>query len=47
MRQVAVKLEEKGGWLYEKIAPGGRLLNMVTGINGERFNRFWLETVAG
>jgi inosine-uridine nucleoside N-ribohydrolase len=34
------------GWLHERIDDGGRSTRVVTRIDGERFNRHWLQTVA-
>jgi purine nucleosidase len=38
-------LREEGGWLLEEERPGGRPTAVVTAVEGERFNRLWLETV--
>ncbi len=39
--------EEKGGWLAERFAEGGRPARVVRKIDAEAFNRYWLEVVAG
>ncbi len=36
-------IEEKEGWLYERIDPTGRPTRVVTKINGPQFNQFWFE----
>jgi inosine-uridine nucleoside N-ribohydrolase len=38
-------LEEKDGWLYERIDPSGKPVRIVTKIDGTRFNQFWLNKI--
>jgi purine nucleosidase len=40
-------VEEKDGLLYERVHPGGRLMRIVTAVDGPRFNEFWLNRVKG
>jgi inosine-uridine nucleoside N-ribohydrolase len=42
---VSLILEEKEGWLHERIDPGGKPFRLVTEIDGSRFNQFWLEKI--
>ncbi len=43
MEDLPLILEEKDGWLHEKIDPSGKLVRVVTKIEGPRFNEFWFE----
>lgn len=45
IEEVPLKLEIKNRWLYEKIDVNGRPTQVVTKINGNKFNEFWLNTV--
>jgi purine nucleosidase len=38
-------LEEKDGWLYERIDPSGKPVRIVTKIDGTCFNQFWLNKI--
>ena len=38
-------LEEKDGFLYEQIDPTGQAVQIVTSIDGPRFNKFWLDKI--
>jgi purine nucleosidase len=38
-------LEEKDGWLYERIDSSGKPVRVVTKINGLHFNEFWLNKI--
>ena len=40
-------VEEKGGWQVERFAAGGRPARVVTKIDAEAFNRYWLEMMTG
>jgi inosine-uridine nucleoside N-ribohydrolase len=42
---VPLVLEEKDGWLHERIDTAGRSVQIVTKIDGPRFNEFWLDKV--
>jgi inosine-uridine nucleoside N-ribohydrolase len=39
----ALVVEEKGGWLVERFAAWGKPARVVTKIDAEAFNRYWLE----
>lgn len=43
MEEVPLLLEEKDGWLYERIDPAGKPTRVVTKIEGRRFEEFWLS----
>jgi purine nucleosidase len=45
IEEVPLVLEEKDGWLHERIAPAGRPTHIVTRINGTRFSKFWLSKI--
>jgi len=45
MEEVPLILEEKDGWLHERIDPSGRPIRIVTKIDGTRFNEFWLNQI--
>ncbi len=46
IEELPLFLEEKDGWLYERIHPSGKHMRVVTKINGARFNEFWLDKIA-
>jgi purine nucleosidase len=43
IEEVPLLLEEKDGWLHERIDPSGKPIRIVTKIDGMRFNEFWLN----
>ncbi len=43
IKEVPLLLEEKDGWLLERIDPSGKPIRIVTQIDGPRFNEFWLN----
>jgi inosine-uridine nucleoside N-ribohydrolase len=43
--EVPLILEEKNGWLHERIDPSGKPIRVVTKIDGMRFNEFWLDKI--
>ena len=43
IEEVPLILEEKDGWLHERIDPSGKRIRIVTKIDGMRFNKFWLD----
>jgi inosine-uridine nucleoside N-ribohydrolase len=43
--ELRLKSEIRDGWLRHTIDPGGKPIPVVTRINGEKFNEFWLDTV--
>ncbi len=44
--QVPLVIEENEGWVRERVDDAGRVFRVVTKVEGERFNAFWLERVA-
>jgi inosine-uridine nucleoside N-ribohydrolase len=45
IEKIHLTLEEKQGWLYERIDPAGTPVQVVTKIDGPQFNEFWLNTI--
>ena len=45
IEELPLILEEKDGWLYERIDPLGKPTRLVTKIDGTRFNEFWLNKI--
>jgi purine nucleosidase len=45
IEELPLLLEEKDGWLHERIHPSGKPVRVVTKVNGPRFNEFWLNTM--
>lgn len=45
IQEFPLHMEEKSGWLYERIDPSGKPVRVVTRVDGARFNRFWLNQI--
>ena len=45
IEEVPLVIEEKDGWLHERIDPAGKPLQVVIKIDGPRFNEFWLQRI--
>jgi len=45
IQELPLLIEEKDGWLHEKIDPAGKPIQVVTKIDGPRFNEFWLDKI--
>ena len=45
--EVPLRLNFEEGRLHERIDPAGKPVMVVTQIDAEQFNRFWLDTVCG
>lgn len=43
--EIPLKSEIKDGWLCQKVDDSGILTRVVTRVNGDKFNEFWLSTV--
>ena len=43
IEQIPLILEERDGWLHERIDPLGKSIRVVTKIDGASFNEFWLH----
>jgi purine nucleosidase len=44
--EIPLKLELRDGWLHEIIDTAGKPTKVVTRIDGNRFNEFWIATVS-
>ena len=42
---IPLKLEIQDGWLYQRIDDSGTPTRVVTRVDGDKFNEFWLNTV--
>ncbi len=47
IREITLRSEIKDGWLCQTIAESGKPTRVVTRVNGDRFNEFWLRTIVG
>jgi purine nucleosidase len=45
IKEVPLVVQEKEGWLYERIDHDGKPTKIVTAIDGPRFNEFWLNRI--
>lgn len=45
IEELPLILEEKDGWLIERINPLGRPTRVVTKVDGPRFNEFWINVL--
>jgi purine nucleosidase len=45
MEELPLIVEEKDGWLTERMHPSGKPIRVVTKVNGSRFNEFWLNKI--
>ena len=45
IEEIPLVLEEKDGWLHERIDSRGKPVRVVTKINGPNFNEFWLNKI--
>jgi inosine-uridine nucleoside N-ribohydrolase len=45
IKEVPLILEEKQGWLTERVHPSGKSYRVVTKVDGPRFNGFWLQKI--
>jgi len=45
IKETSLLLEEKAGWLHERIDPSGKPIRIVTKLDGPRFNEFWLNKI--
>jgi len=46
VRELLLKSEIRDGWLRQTVDEGGKPARVVTAVDGEQFNEFWLRTVA-
>ncbi|HLO28356.1 MAG TPA: nucleoside hydrolase [Anaerolineales bacterium] len=45
IEELPLLLEQKDGWLTERIHSSGRPIRVVTKINAEHFNEFWIDKI--
>jgi inosine-uridine nucleoside N-ribohydrolase len=45
IQELPLFIEERDGWLHERIRPSGKVVRVVTKVNGSHFNEFWLEKI--
>lgn len=45
IEEIPLILEEKEGWLVERIDERGKASEVVTKVDGEAFNRYWLDQI--
>jgi purine nucleosidase len=47
IQELPLLIEEKDGYISERVDPYGKQYRVVTRVDGPRFSRFWLERVTG
>ncbi len=45
VERTGVRTEVRDGWLYEQVDAAGRAMDVVTAVDGPRFDEFWLNLV--
>ena len=45
VNELPLKILEKDGWLVERLDPAGKPFQVVTRIDGPRFNQFWIDRI--
>lgn len=45
IRELRLKSEIREGWLRQSVDDSGKPTRVVTNVNGEKFNEFWLRTI--
>ena len=45
IEEISLVIDEKDGWLYERVHSPGKPTRVVTKIDGPRFNDFWLNKI--
>jgi hypothetical protein len=45
IEEVPIAVEERDGWLWERIDEAGRKTRVVRKIDGPRFGEFWVERI--
>lgn len=45
IEEIPLLIEEKAGFLHERIDPSGKPVRVVTKVNGPRFNEYWINKV--
>jgi inosine-uridine nucleoside N-ribohydrolase len=46
VQTLPLAIDEQAGWLVERVMAGGKPTRVVTAVEAERFNSFWLRVVA-
>ncbi len=46
IKELPLIVEEKDGWLTERIHPSGKPVRVVTKVDGVRFSQFWIYAIA-
>jgi purine nucleosidase len=44
--EIPLKLIIRSSWLYEEIDPNGNVTRVVTKIDGDKFDKFWINTIS-
>jgi purine nucleosidase len=45
IQELPLSVEEKAGWLVERVSESGRAFNVVTEVDARRFDEFWLRRI--
>ena len=45
IQELPLLLEERAGWLHERVDPSGQSVRVVAKVDGPRFNEFWLHKI--
>jgi inosine-uridine nucleoside N-ribohydrolase len=45
IREIPLKSEIQDSWLWQRVDHGGEPTRVVMRVNGDKFNKFWLDTV--
>lgn len=45
IQEIPLSLEEKDGWLIERVHASGKPVRVVTRVDGARFSEFWIQTI--
>ena len=46
IEELPLVVEERDGWLSERVDPAGKLVQVVTKVDGARFNEMWISKVS-
>ena len=47
IEELPLRIEEKDGWLHERVDPSGKPIRVVTKVDGPLFDEFWLNKMTG
>lgn len=45
IEELPLMIEEKEGWLTERIDPAGKPMRVITQVDGPRFSEFWVDAI--